>query len=158
MLLSAPPIRLIIVALVASAVALPPVGATDTSVMIEKFARVGGKVVREFLDLNHTSNTMNLASLMIPKFALVPAASAGELRNRDIRCIADWSIAAPIVHAQGLTTVEALSRMAATELPGIIVKTTLCEENGAFVYRLLVRDARGQLTSRTVDARAPFAR
>ena len=101
--LSAPPICLIIVALVASAVALPPVGATDT-------------------------------------------------------CIADWSIAAPIVHAQGLTTVEALSRIAATELPGVIVKTTLCEENGAFVYRILVRDAGGKLTSRTVDARAPFAR
>ena len=56
-------------------------------------------------------------------------------------CIADWSIAAPIVHKEGLTTVEALSRIAATELPGIIVKTTLCEENGGFVYRLLVRDA-----------------
>ena len=73
-------------------------------------------------------------------------------------CIADWSIAAPIVHAQGLTTVEALARIAAAKLPGIIVKTTLCEENGAFVYRILVRDAHGQLTSRTVDARAPFAR
>ena len=70
-----PPIRRIIFSLVATAVALPPVGATDT-------------------------------------------------------CIADWSIAAPIVHAQGLTTVEALSRIAATEMPGVIVKTTLCEENG----------------------------
>ena len=57
-----PPIRRIIFSLVASAVALPPVGATDA-------------------------------------------------------CIADWSIAAPIVHAQGLTTVEALSRIAATEMP-----------------------------------------
>lgn len=103
MLLLSPSMRLIAVALVASAVALPPVGATET-------------------------------------------------------CIADWSIAAPIVHAQGLTTVEALSRLAAVELPGIIVKTTLCEENGAFVYRLLVRDVGGKLTSRTVDARAPFAR
>ena len=98
-----PPIRRIIFSLVASAVALPPVSATDT-------------------------------------------------------CISDWSIAAPIVHAQGLTTVEALSRIVATEMPGVIVKTTLCEENGAFVYRILVRDARGKLTSRTVDARAPFAR
>ena len=103
MLLSSPPMRLIIVSLVAASVALTPVGATDT-------------------------------------------------------CIADWSIAAPIVHAQGLTTVEALSRIAATELPGIIVKTTLCEENGAFVYRILVREAGGKLTARTVDARAPFGR
>ena len=55
-------------------------------------------------------------------------------------------------------TVEALSRIAADQLPGSIVKTTLCEENGAFVYRILVRDARRQLTNRTVDARAPFGR
>ncbi|MDP1639300.1 MAG: hypothetical protein Q8L61_00060 [Hyphomicrobium sp.] len=153
-----PPIRRIIFSLVASAVALPPVSATDTSVMIEKFARVGGKVVREFFALNHTSKSIPLVSLMIPKFALVSAASAGELRNRDTRCITDWSIAAPIVHAQGLATVEALSRIAATEMPGVIVKTTLCEEKGAFVYRLLVRDAGGKLTSRTVDARQPFGR
>ena len=98
-----PPMRRIIFSLIASAVALPPVGATET-------------------------------------------------------CIADWSIAAPIVHQQGLATVEALSRIAAEEMPGNIVKTTLCEENGVFVYRILVRDARGQLTSRTVDARAPFGR
>jgi hypothetical protein len=89
---------------------------------------------------------------LIAVAAIIPPAVATDV------CIADWSIAAPIVHAQGLTTVEALSRMAATELPGIIVKTTLCEENGAFVYRLLVRDAGGKLTNRTVDARAPFAR
>jgi hypothetical protein len=98
-----PLIRRIIFSLVATAVALPPVGATDI-------------------------------------------------------CITDWSIAAPIVHAQGLTTVEALSRIAATEMPGVIVKTTLCEEKGAFVYRILVRDAGGKLTSRTVDARQPFGR
>jgi uncharacterized membrane protein YkoI len=73
-------------------------------------------------------------------------------------CIADWSIAAPIVHKEGLTTVEALSRIAATEVPGIIVKTTLCEINGGFVYRIVVRDEHGKLTSRTVDARTPFAR
>ncbi|MCZ7595268.1 MAG: hypothetical protein M5U16_10430 [Hyphomicrobium sp.] len=95
---------------------------------------------------------------MIPKFALVSAASAGELRDRDTTCINDWSIAAPIVHKEKLTTVEALTRMAADEIAGSIVKTTLCEENGAFVYRLVVRDAQGRLMSRTVDARAPFGR
>jgi hypothetical protein len=43
----------------------------------------------EFLDLNHTSKPMILVSLMIPKFAPDPAASTGELRNRDtsaVRC------------------------------------------------------------------------
>jgi len=37
--------------------------------MIEKFARSCGKVPSEFLDLNHTSKTMILVSLLIPKFA-----------------------------------------------------------------------------------------
>jgi hypothetical protein len=37
--------------------------------MIEKFAKLSGKVSREFLDLNHTSKSMFLVSLMIPKFA-----------------------------------------------------------------------------------------
>jgi hypothetical protein len=37
--------------------------------MIERFARVRGMVVSEFLDLNHTSKSMTLVSLMIPKFA-----------------------------------------------------------------------------------------
>jgi uncharacterized membrane protein YkoI len=103
MTLLPPPMRRIILSLIATAVALPQVGATDG-------------------------------------------------------CIADWSDAAPIVHKEGLTTVEALSRIAATELAGVIVKTTLCESNGGFVYRIVVRDGRGKLTSRTVDARAPFGR
>ncbi|MEO8421782.1 MAG: hypothetical protein ABI457_11350 [Hyphomicrobium sp.] len=90
-------------------------------------------------------------SLVVSAVALLPVGATDS-------CIADWSIAAPIVHAQGLTTVEALSRIAATEMPGVIVKTTLCEEKGAFVYRILVRDDRGKLINRTVDARQPFGR
>jgi hypothetical protein len=38
--------------------------------MIEKFTGVRGMVLSEFLDLNHTSKSMILVSLMIPKFAL----------------------------------------------------------------------------------------
>ena len=37
--------------------------------MIEKFAIVSGQGASEFLDLNHTSKSMFLVSLMIPKFA-----------------------------------------------------------------------------------------
>jgi hypothetical protein len=37
--------------------------------MIEKFALSGSQVLSEFLDLNHTSKSMILVSLMIPKFA-----------------------------------------------------------------------------------------
>jgi hypothetical protein len=37
--------------------------------MIEKFAISGGMVSSEFLNLNHTSKTIILVSLLIPKFA-----------------------------------------------------------------------------------------
>src|SRR4030095_10779479 len=43
------------------------------SVMIEKFAGVRGMVRSEFLDLNHTSKSMILVSLVIPKFAPEPS-------------------------------------------------------------------------------------
>ncbi len=46
--------------------------------MIEKFGILSGEAPSEFLDLNHTSKSMTLVSLMIPKFA--PEAS-GELRR-----------------------------------------------------------------------------
>ncbi len=73
-------------------------------------------------------------------------------------CYADWSVAAPIVRKEGLATVETLARRAQAKISGDIVKTTLCEEKGGFVYRLLIRDAGGRLSNKTVDARAPFAR
>ena len=37
--------------------------------MIEKFAGIRGDFPSEFLDLNHTSDSMILVSLLIPKFA-----------------------------------------------------------------------------------------
>lgn len=71
-------------------------------------------------------------------------------------CYADWSEAAPIVMKEGLTTIEVLAQSARTKISGDIVKTTLCEENGGFVYRLLIREPAGRLVNRTVDARLPF--
>jgi hypothetical protein len=41
--------------------------------MIEKFAIVSGEEPSEFLDLNHTSNSMLLVPLVIPKFAPDPS-------------------------------------------------------------------------------------
>jgi hypothetical protein len=37
--------------------------------MIEKFAIMSGSVSSEFLDLNHTTKSMTLVSLMLPKLA-----------------------------------------------------------------------------------------
>ncbi|CAN1725118.1 exported protein of unknown function [Hyphomicrobium sp. 1Nfss2.1] len=79
--------------------------------------------------------------------------------SADRTCITDWSIAAPIVHKEKLTTVEALSRIASDRLSGsVIVRTALCEERGEFAYRIIMRDAQGRLSTHIVDARTPFAR
>jgi len=73
-------------------------------------------------------------------------------------CYANWSVAAPIVRKEGLATVEALAKLAEAKISGDIVKTTLCKKNGDFVYHLVIRDPKGRLISRTVDARTPFGR
>ena len=82
---------------------------------------------------------------------IVPCAFAA-----DTACYSDWSLAAPIVKQEGLTTVEELTAAARSKLKGDIVKTTLCKENGSYVYRLVVRGPNGQLTPMTVDAKNPF--
>jgi hypothetical protein len=96
--------------------------------------------------------------LRIVSTAMLLAASPVIDRAAAGSCYADWSVAAPIVRKQGLATVETLARRAQSKISGDIVKTTLCEEKGGFVYRLLVRDPRGHLSNQTVDARAPFGR
>ena len=74
-------------------------------------------------------------------FAAMLVAGAARIdRAAAAGCYADWSIAAPIVRKEGLTTVEDLSKLAAAKISGDIVKTTLCEEKGGFVYRLVIRD------------------
>jgi uncharacterized membrane protein YkoI len=73
------------------------------------------------------------------------------------RCINDWSEAAPIVRNEGLYTVEKLTSEARGKIAGNIVKTTLCQDDGVWVFRLIVR-VKGHLKMMTVDAKTPFPR
>jgi hypothetical protein len=45
--------------------------------MMEKFATICGAVGSELLDLNHTSDSLILVSLMIPKLAAAASAKVG---------------------------------------------------------------------------------
>lgn len=90
-------------------------------------------------------------------FLLLVGAFATDRAGAD-NCYGDWSVAAPIVKKEGLTTVETLWRLAQSKIFGQIVKTTLCKERNRFVYRLLVRNRNGKLTNKKVDARQPFKR
>lgn len=72
------------------------------------------------------------------------------------RCYADWSEAAEIVRTQALVTAKDVHEQARVGRVGDVVRMTLCEEKGRFVYRLVVREAKGQVIKLTVDAKRPF--
>ena len=80
------------------------------------------------------------------------------VRAQNAGCFADWSVAAPIVRREKLLSVEQLNELARSRIAGDLLRTTLCEDGGRFVYRLLVRDAKGVIQSMVVDARRPFDR
>jgi uncharacterized membrane protein YkoI len=72
------------------------------------------------------------------------------------KCWTDWSAAAAVVRRETLTSVERVSKLASEQFPGAeIIKVTLCEERGKFVYRLVLRERQGQLKSVLLNARQP---
>lgn len=82
---------------------------------------------------------------------------AGDPAQAESRCINDWSDAAPIVRQEGLYTVEKLTTEARGKIKGTIIKTTLCQDDATWVFRLIVR-VKGNLKMMTVDAKNPFPR
>ncbi len=96
---------------------------------------------------------LRLPIMILSLTALVPGAPVAEAADGD--CYPDWSVAAGIVEAEKLVTVDKLISGAKTSIPGDIVKTTLCEEGGKYVFRLVVRN-KGSLKTVTVDAHEPF--
>ena len=88
--------------------------------------------------------------------ATAPLALAPGAIGQENMCFDDWSVAAPIVRAEGLLTVERLSPLVQSKLGAKIVKATLCLESGNYVFQLVVRSAEGRLRRLTVDARTPF--
>ena len=70
-------------------------------------------------------------------------------------CYNDWGLAGEIVRREKLVTVQQLTQANAAGLIEAIVKTTLCKDGDDYIYKLVVRDAKGQLKSVVVDARNP---
>lgn len=102
--------------------------------------------------------TMPRAPLIAVILATLAMGAPAAVRAGGETCIADWSVAAGVVRKEGLITVEQLLQLAKKSGAGDIVRTTLCEGGGSFVYRIVVKDGKGQLKSIVVDARKPFAR
>jgi uncharacterized membrane protein YkoI len=94
-----------------------------------------------------------LAAACLAATAIAPASAA-----RADACYADWTEALAIINREKLVTMEQLSPITRAQEAGDILKSTLCEEQGRYVYRLVVRDRRGRLKNLVVDARRPFGR
>lgn len=70
-------------------------------------------------------------------------------------CLDDWGQAGEIVRREKLLTVQQLTQSEAAGVPGKIVKTTLCKDGDDYIYKLVVRQASGQLKTIVIDARPP---
>ena len=79
-------------------------------------------------------------------------AAAARSFAADAQCFADWGKAADVVRQQGLLTVEELAKTFANDIPGQIVRATLCQDGDDYIYKLAVRDKQGQLKNVVVDA------
>jgi uncharacterized membrane protein YkoI len=71
------------------------------------------------------------------------------------RCY-EWSDAAPIVRRENLFSAKDLHEQARRKIEGDLIRITLCEHNGDYVYRLVVQHPGGRVRHMMVDARAPF--
>ncbi len=67
-------------------------------------------------------------------------------------CYADWGAASQIVKQFKLMTVDQLAKEASGQLGGQIVKTTLCKDGDDYIYKIVVRDAKGALKTVVMGA------
>ena len=90
---------------------------------------------------------------------LAMAAMASPVQAADARldrCYDDWSSAAPIVRREELMPTKDVNDLARARKLGDLVRITLCERRGQFVYRLVLLEPKGRLIEQIVDARRPF--
>ena len=83
---------------------------------------------------------------------LLGMAGAPSLAAGEAECFADWGKASDVVRQKGLLTVEQLAKSFANDIPGQIVRATLCKDGDDYIYRLVVRDHQGQQKNVVVDA------
>ncbi len=93
---------------------------------------------------------------------LAPAAVAvglgmGPARAQQATCY-EWSEAAPIVAREKLVSAAEIHVKARAARMGELIRITLCEEGGRYVYRLVLQQPGGKVQNLTVDARRPFPR
>ncbi len=93
------------------------------------------------------------AFLIVALIALSPAPAA---IGQSVRCFEDWSDAAPIVQSEGLVPTRELQSWVRKRLKGKVIRVTLCQDGDRYIYRLLVREPKGRIRNRTVEAKGPL--
>ena len=71
--------------------------------------------------------------------------SAGNADKANPACFADWAKAAELVQQRQWIGMAELSRLAPLKFGGSIVTARLCERDGAFHYRLIIRGKEGHI-------------
>jgi len=105
------------------------------------------------MTLGLRSTTVLGAFVLAALLALSPApAAVGE----SMRCYEDWSDAAPIVLREKLIPTRELQSWARKRLKGNVIRVTLCQDGERYVYRVLVREPKGRIRNRTIEARGPL--
>jgi uncharacterized membrane protein YkoI len=84
--------------------------------------------------------------------ALLTTAGPASLAAGGAECFSDWGKASEVVHQKELLTVEQLAKTFANDIPGQIVRATLCRDGDDYIYKLVVRDKQGQQKNVVVDA------
>jgi len=98
-------------------------------------------------------------ALVLSVLALLSARTSCHAEGlKSPRCYPDWSVAAAIVRKERLVAIAELHEILRNRFAGELVKARLCEKDGRFVYRVIVRQRNGVIRNLTVDARRPFER
>lgn len=99
-------------------------------------------------------STSALGALLIAALlALSPAPAA---IGQSVRCFDDWSDAAPIVLRENLVPARDVQSWARKRLKVNVIRVTLCQDGDRYIYRLLVREPKGRIRNRTIEARGPL--
>lgn len=88
--------------------------------------------------------------------ALLTLSPAPAAIGQSVRCFEDWSDAAPIVQSERLIPTRELQSWVRKRLKGKVIRVTLCQDGDRYIYRLLVREPKGRIRNRTVEAKGPL--
>jgi hypothetical protein len=105
------------------------------------------------MSLGLRSTTAIGAFVLAATLALPPAPAA---IGQSLRCYDDWSDAAPIVLNEKLLRARDIQAWARKRLKGKVIRVTLCQDGESYIYRVLVREPKGRIRNRIVDARGPL--